>query len=38
MTMVYARIGNRTVQQEYSQVSEHLEELCNRVDLLNRQP
>jgi len=38
MTMVYARIGNRTVQQEYSQVSEHLEELCNRVDLLNKQP
>jgi len=38
MTMVYARIGNRTVQQEYSQVSEHLEELCNQVDLLNRQP
>ena len=38
MTMVYARIGNRTVQQEYSQVSEHLDELCNRVDLLNRQP
>ena len=38
MTMVYARIGNRTVQQEYSQVSEHLEELCNRVDLVNRQP
>ncbi|MFH0768221.1 MAG: tyrosine-type recombinase/integrase [Chloroflexota bacterium] len=37
MTMVYARIGNRTVQQEYSQVSEHLEELCNRVDLLNNQ-
>ena len=38
MTMVYARIGNRTVQQEYSQVSKHLDELCNRVDLLNRQP
>jgi len=38
MTMVYARIGNRTVQQEYSQVSEHLDELCNRVDLLSRQP
>ena len=32
MTMVYARIGNRTVQQEYSQVSQHLEELCNRVE------
>ncbi len=38
MTMVYARIGNRTVQQEYSQVSECLEELCNRVGLLNCQP
>ncbi len=38
MTMVYARIGNRTVQQEYSQVSEHLEELCNRMDLQNSQP
>jgi integrase len=33
MTMVYARIGNRAVQQEYSQVSQHLEEICNRVDL-----
>jgi integrase len=32
MTMIYARIGNRTVQQEYSQVSQHLEELCNRVE------
>ncbi len=31
MTMIYARIGNRTVQQEYYQVSQHLEELCNRV-------
>jgi len=31
MTMVYARIGNRTVQQEYSQVSQHLEELCSRA-------
>lgn len=30
MTMVYARIGNRTVQQEYSQVSQHLEEICKR--------
>jgi integrase len=33
MTMVYARIGNRTVQQEYSQVSQHLEELCNLVKI-----
>ncbi len=32
MTMIYARIGNRTVQQEYSQVSHHLEELCSRVE------
>ena len=31
MTMVYARIGNRTVQQEYSQVSQHLEELSRTV-------
>jgi integrase len=31
MTMVYARIGNRTVQQEYSQVSQHLEELSRAV-------
>jgi integrase len=31
MTMTYARIGNRTVQQEYSKVSQHLEELCNRT-------
>jgi integrase len=31
MTMVYARIGNRTVQQEYSQVSQHLEELSRVV-------
>lgn len=31
MTMVYARIGNRTVQQEYSQVSQHLEELSRPV-------
>lgn len=38
MTLVYARIGNRTVQQEYSQVSDHLEKLCNRMDLLNNQP
>ncbi len=35
MTMVYARIGNRVVQQEYSQVSQHLEEICSRVELLN---
>jgi len=33
MTMVYARISNRTVQQEYAQVSRHLEELCTRVEL-----
>ena len=33
MTMVYARIGNRTVQQEYSQVSKHLEELSRAVVL-----
>jgi len=33
MTMVYARIGNRTVQQEYAQVSQHLEDLCTRVEL-----
>ena len=38
MTMVYARIGNRTVQQEYSQVSQHLEELCNHAALLSNQP
>jgi integrase len=31
MTMVYARIGKRTVQQEYSQVSQHLEELSRAV-------
>jgi len=31
MTMVYARIGNRTVQQEYSQVSQHLDELSRAV-------
>jgi hypothetical protein len=35
MTMVYARIGNRTVQQEYSQVSQHLEEICNRSEPAN---
>lgn len=33
MTMVYARIGNRTVQQEYSRVSQHLEEICHPVKL-----
>jgi integrase len=33
MTMTYARIGNRTMQQEYSQVSQHLEELCNRTEV-----
>jgi site-specific recombinase XerD len=33
MTMVYARIGNRTVQQEYALVSQHLEDLCTRVEL-----
>jgi hypothetical protein len=31
MTLVYARIGNRTVQQEYSAVSYQLEQLCNRT-------
>ncbi len=31
MTLVYARIGNRTVQQEYSAVSHQLEQLCNRA-------
>jgi integrase len=31
MTMVYARIGNWTVQQEYSQISQHLEELSRTV-------
>ncbi len=35
MTMIYARIGNRTVQQEYSKVSQRLEELCNRVEPSN---
>jgi hypothetical protein len=30
MTLVYARIGNRTVQQEYSIVSRQLEHLCSR--------
>jgi len=29
MTLVYARIGNRTVQQEYSAVTQRLEQLCN---------
>ena len=37
MTMVYARIGNRTVQKEYSRVSQRLEELWNRVELSNSQ-
>ena len=31
MTLVYAKIGNRTVQQEYSAVSQRLEQLCNQV-------
>ena len=31
MTMVYARIGNRTVQQEYTQVSHHLDEISRAV-------
>jgi integrase len=35
MTMIYARIGTRTVHQEYSKVSQHLEELCNRVEPSN---
>jgi len=35
MTMVYARIANRTVQQEYSQVSQHLEQICNQVKLMD---
>ncbi len=30
-TMVYARIGNRTIQQEYSAVSQRLEQLCNQA-------
>lgn len=34
MTLVYARIGNRTVQQEYSAVSQQLEQLCNRAQAL----
>jgi len=33
MTMVYARIGNRTVQQEYTQVSQHLEEISRAAVL-----
>jgi len=33
MTMIYARIANRTVQQEYSVVSKYLEEICNQVKL-----
>lgn len=35
MTMVYARIGNRTVQQEYSQVSQYLEEVCQRTEQID---
>jgi integrase len=31
MTLVYARIGNRTVQQEYSAVSQRLDQLCKQV-------
>jgi len=31
MTLVYAKIGNRTVQQEYSAVSQRLEQLCNQA-------
>ncbi len=34
MTMVYARIANRTVQQEYSQVSQYLEEVCHKTELI----
>jgi integrase len=33
MTMVYAWISNRTVQQEYAHISQHLEDLCTRVEL-----
>lgn len=33
--MVYARIGNRIVQQEYSQVSQYLEEICSRGKPVN---
>ena len=33
MTMVYARISNRTVQQEYTQVSQHLEEISRAAVL-----
>ena len=31
MTLVYAKIGNRTVQQEYSAVSQRLEQLCKQA-------
>ncbi len=34
-TLVYARIANRTVQQEYSAVSQRLEELCNQTKSLD---
>jgi integrase len=37
MTLVYARIGNRTVQQEYASVSRRLEQLCNQVQLIDGQ-
>lgn len=37
MTLVYARIGNRTVQQEYASVSRQLEQLCNQVQLIDGQ-
>jgi len=30
MTMVYARIGDRTVQQEYASVTQRLEQLCDQ--------
>jgi integrase len=35
MTLVYARIGNRTVQQEYSAISHRLEQLCNQAQSPN---
>ena len=35
MTLVYARIGNRTVQQEYSAVTQRLEQLCNLAQSAN---
>jgi len=34
MTLVYARISNRTVHQEYSAVSQQLEHLCGQPSLL----